>query len=74
MYDHILHHGRNHFCRYCLHVFRRAEKLKFHNKDCLKINDKQTIKMPKNGEYIKFQNYERKISHHSLFMQTLKVF
>ena len=30
-------------------------------KDCYKINGKQTIVMPKTGEYIKFKNYERKI-------------
>ena len=30
-------------------------------KDCFKINGKQTIKMPKKGEYVKFKNFERKI-------------
>ena len=29
--------------------------------DCFKINDKQLIKMPKNNEYGRFKNYERKI-------------
>ena len=61
MYDHTLHWGRKLFCRYCLQVFRRAEKLTCHIKNCFKINDKQTIKMPKKGEYIKFKNLERKI-------------
>ena len=41
-----LHRGRKHFCRYCLHAF---------------INGKQTIKMPKKGEYVKFKSLERKI-------------
>ena len=53
MYDHKLHHGRKHFCRYCLQAFRTTKKLKRHIKDFFKINDKQTIKMPKKGEYIK---------------------
>ena len=61
MYDHTLHHGRKHFCRYYLQAFRTAEKLKYHIKDCFKINGKQTIKMPKRGEYIKFKNFRRKI-------------
>ena len=61
MYDHTLHCGRKHFCRYCLQAFRTAEKLKCHIKDCFKINGKQTINMPKKGEYIKFINFERKI-------------
>ena len=30
-------------------------------KDCLKINGKQTIKMPKKGEYVKFKNFEKNI-------------
>ena len=27
--------------------------------DCFKINSKKTIKMPKKGEYIKFNNFGR---------------
>ena len=61
MYDHTLHPGRKHFCCYCLKAFTTAEKLKSYIKDCLKINDKQTIKMPKKGEYIKFKIFGRKI-------------
>ena len=53
MYDHSLHRGRKHFCRYCLQAFT-AE-------DCFKINDKQRIIMPKRGEFVKFKNYERTI-------------
>ena len=29
-------------------------------KDCFKINCKQTIKVPKKGEYVKFKNFEKK--------------
>ena len=61
MYNHILNYGRKHLCRYCLEAFRTAEKLKYHIKYRCKINGKQTIKMPKKGEYIKFKNYEGKI-------------
>ena len=35
--------------------------LKRHIKDCNKIYDKQTIKVPKQGEYLKFQNFETEI-------------
>ena len=66
MYDHSLHCGRKHFCRYCLHAFITEEILKHHIKNCFKINGKQKIKMPEIGEYVKFQNFERKIK--SLFM------
>ena len=33
MWDHILHRGRKHSCRYCLQAFRTVEKLTRHNKD-----------------------------------------
>ena len=66
MYDHSLHCGRKHFCRYCLLAFITEEILKHHIKNCFKINGKQKIKMPEIGEYVKFQNFERKIK--SLFM------
>ena len=61
MYDHSLHRGRKHFCCYCLHAFITEEILKCHIKDCFKINGKQTIKMPKKVEYLKFKHFERKI-------------
>ena len=61
MYDHPLHHGRKHPCRYCVHAFVTEEILKRHIKDWFKINGKQTIKMSKKGEYVKFKNFERKI-------------
>ena len=35
--------------------------LKRYIKDCSKIYDKQTIKVPKQGEYLKFQNFETEI-------------
>ena len=41
--------------------FRKVEKLKCHVKDYFDINGKQTIKMPKKNEYIKFKNFGRKI-------------
>ena len=61
MYDHTLHRGRERFCRYCLHTFVTEEILKRHIKDYFKINGKQTINMPKKGEYVKLKNFKRKI-------------
>ena len=59
-FDHSLHRGRKHFCC-CLHVFIREEILEHHTKGSFKINDKQTIKMPKN---VKFKNFEKKRKNH----------
>ena len=61
MHDHTLHCGRKHFCCYSLQAFSTEEILKRHIKDCFKIDGKQGIKMPKNGEYLKLKNFERKI-------------
>ena len=52
---------KNIICRYFLQTFSIEEILKFHIKDCFKINIKQRITMPKKGEYVKVKNYERKI-------------
>ena len=52
MYDHTLHRGRKHFCRYCLQDFN-AEKI-------LKDRVKDFFKMPKKDNYVKFKNYEKK--------------
>ena len=43
MYDHTTHHGRKHFCRYCLEAFNTAKIPKIYVNDCFKINDKTII-------------------------------
>ena len=40
MYDHILHRGKYHFCRYVLQAFSAEAILKRHIKDCFRINGK----------------------------------
>ena len=40
MYNHTLHLGKKHFCRYCSQAFSAEEILKSHFEDCLKINVK----------------------------------
>ena len=54
----IIHYitEKKHFCRYCLQAFATEEILKRHIEDCFKINGKQTIAVPKRGEYVKFKN------------------
>ena len=61
MYDHTLHHGKKHFCRYCVQASCTEEILKRDIKDCFKIDGKQKIIMSKNSEYVKFKDYEQKI-------------
>ena len=66
MYDHLFHCRREHFCRCCLHAFNTDEILKHYIKDCFKNNGKQTVKIPKKGENVKFKIFERKIKSPSM--------
>ena len=44
-----------------INVWRNTEEtLKHHIKGCFKINGKRTIKSPKQGEYVRLRNLERK--------------
>ena len=61
IYDYTLHRGRKYSCPYFLHVSITEEILKCHIEDCFKINGKQTIKIAKKGEYVKFNNLDRKM-------------
>ena len=61
MYDHTLHRGRKHFCRYCLKAFSTEEILKRYIKDCFKVNGKKRIIIPRKGELVKSKHYEKKI-------------
>ena len=61
MYDHSLRCRREHFLSLLLTRFHYRGSLKRHIKDCFKNNGKETIKMPKKGEYLKFKDFERKI-------------
>ena len=58
MYDHTLHHGRKHFCCYCLQAFNREEILKCHFKIVLKLMVNKGLKCLKkmntlNSKYLK---------------------
>ena len=59
--DYSLHCGRKYSCCFCSHAAITEEILKHRIKDCIKINGKQRIKIPKKGEYVKFKNFEREI-------------
>ena len=67
MYDHALHRGRKHICHYCLQTFSAAEILISHVIGLFNIDGKQVIKMPKQVEYVRFKNYERKIKSPFMF-------
>ena len=54
------HKERKHFCMYCLQCFSSESILEKHTNNCLIINGKQAINMPKEGENIlKFNNFHK---------------
>ena len=57
-----LHCRRKQFPRYCLKAFCTKQMLKSHIKNHFKINGKETIILPKKGKFVKFKNYERKMT------------
>ena len=53
--------GKNNAVDIVYNLLVQEKYLKSYVNDCFKINGKQMIKIPKNGEYVTFKNYKRKI-------------
>ena len=47
MYDYLLHHGRKHFCRYCLQAFSTEKILICYVKESFQAIGNQMINMAK---------------------------
>ena len=62
MVKHSKHKGRKNFCMNCLQCFSTSELLNEHRKNCIVINGKQAINMPKVGENeLKFNHHNKQI-------------
>ena len=62
MYNQSKHKNRKHFCMFCLQCFSSERVLGKHKSNCLTINGKQAINMPKKGENIlKFNNFHKQL-------------
>ena len=60
MYQQTKHKERKHFCMHCLQCFSSERVLNNHKENCIIINGKQAINMPKKGENIlKYTNHHR---------------
>ena len=57
MYQFNNHKERKHFCKYCLHAFKKIETLEKHKPNCLSINGVQAIELPK--KYVDKNGVER---------------
>ena len=62
MYNQSKHKERKHFCMYCLQCFSSENILAKHTSNCLTINGKEAINMPKKVENIlKFNNFHKQL-------------
>ena len=62
MCNQLKHKERKHLCMYCLQCFSSESILAKHTNNCLTINGKQAINMPKQGEDIlKFNNFHKQL-------------
>ena len=61
MFSQNIHRHRLHFCRYCLQYFGSEEILKNHTSNCIVVNGKQAIRMPKIGDSVKFKNFHKQL-------------
>ena len=62
MYQQMKHKERKHFCMHCLQCFSSERVLNNHKENCIIINGKQAINMPKKGENVlKFNNFHKQL-------------
>ena len=62
MYNQTKHKEKKHFCMYCLQNFSTEQILLKHKENCMVVNEKQAIRMPKKGEnLVRFKNHQRQM-------------
>ena len=61
MFSQTKHEHKKYFCMYCLQCFSREDVLTEHKNNCILINGKQAINMPKKGDKVFFKNYHKQL-------------
>ena len=61
MYKQTKHEHKKYFCMYCLQCFSREDVLNEHKNNCILINGKQSINMPKKGDKVVFKNHHKQL-------------
>ena len=61
MFNQTKHEHKKYFCMYCLQCFSREDVLTEHKNNCILINGKQAINMPKKGDKVFFKNYHKQL-------------
>jgi hypothetical protein len=55
------HNEKKHPCMHCLQCFTPTRILEKHKKDCIEVNGKQTVTMPKKDSFVELKNYHRQL-------------
>ena len=53
--------NKKHFCERCFQNFSSDKRLMDHKKDCIIVNGGQSIKMPEEGTFAYFKNYNKRL-------------
>ena len=61
MFNQNKHQHRQHFCRYCLQCFTSEEILNKHASNCIVVNEKQAVRMPKKGSSVQCKNFHKQL-------------
>ena len=61
MFNQHKHQHRQNFCRYCLQCFTSKEILNKYTTNCIVVNGKQAVRMPKKGNSVQFKNFYKKL-------------
>ena len=62
MYNQFKHKEKKHFCMFCRQCFSSERVLAKHKSNCLTMNGKQAINMPKKGENVlRFNNFHKQL-------------
>ena len=61
MFNQNKHQHKQHFCRYCLQCFTSEEILNKHILNCIVVNGKQAVQMPKKGSSVQFKNFHKQL-------------
>ena len=61
MFSQTKHEHKKYFCMYCLQCFSREDVLTEHKNNCILINGKQAINIPKKGDKVFFKNYHKQL-------------
>ena len=57
MFNQNKHQHRQHFCRHCLQCFTSKEIFNKHTSNCIVVNGKQAVRMPKKGSSLQFKDF-----------------